>query len=58
MLRQECAVGCALPDSGEVLADPRRRVCWRRARDAAAACTRANAGLGLRRGGATMAVLS
>ena len=37
MLRQECTVGFDLPDSGEALADPRRRVCWRRARDAAAA---------------------
>ena len=58
MLRQECTVDFDLPDSGEALADPRRRVCWRRARDAAAACARATAGLGLRRGGATMAVLS
>ena len=37
MLRQDCTVGCALPDSGEVFADPLRRVCGRRARDAAAA---------------------
>ena len=58
MLRQDCTVGCALSDSGEVFADPLWCVCVRRARDAAAACTRANAGLGLRRGGATMAVLS
>ena len=58
MLWQECTVCFELSESCGARTGPRRRACWRRARDAAAACARAIAGLGLRRGGATMAVLN